>query len=182
MASFATERYIINSSIRLGVVSIDLDRNLFRLASFPFRLCTSFNVLGDWSFITSSAFFGHALIPFVFTTWPRNKPSSTPKETLKGVFTEGFNFPVDLRKRVSVFKESLIQVGEVNTHPLAAIMVFHHHRVGKPAVVVYFSHDMCFYEFGYFFLDCFVSIWGLDSFLLPYQRIPLADIQLMLCY
>nr|GEU35725.1 transposase (putative), gypsy type [Tanacetum cinerariifolium] len=59
--------------------SADLYKNLFRLASFPLRLCTSFNVLGDCSFITTSAFFRHALIPFILTTCPRNIPSSAPK-------------------------------------------------------------------------------------------------------
>ncbi|GKC88560.1 hypothetical protein Tco_1149209 [Tanacetum coccineum] len=44
--------------------SADLDKNMFKLASFLLRLCTSFNVLGDCSFTTTSAFSGHALIPF----------------------------------------------------------------------------------------------------------------------
>ncbi|GKG46681.1 hypothetical protein Tco_0501527, partial [Tanacetum coccineum] len=56
----------------------DLDRNLFRLVSFPLRLCTSFSVLGDFSRMTSSAFSGHASIPFILTTWPNNGPSSAP--------------------------------------------------------------------------------------------------------
>ncbi|GJT78803.1 hypothetical protein Tco_1045528 [Tanacetum coccineum] len=58
--------------------STDLDKNLFRLASFPLRLCASFNVQGDCNFITAFAFSGQALIPFMLTTWPRNAPSFAP--------------------------------------------------------------------------------------------------------
>nr|GFB52650.1 hypothetical protein [Tanacetum cinerariifolium] len=59
--------------------STDVDKNLFRLTNFPLRLCTSFSVLGDCSFITTSALSGHALIPFMLITLPRNIPSSALK-------------------------------------------------------------------------------------------------------
>ncbi|GKA20472.1 hypothetical protein Tco_0700461 [Tanacetum coccineum] len=45
--------------------SSDFDKNMLKLASFPLRLCTSFSVLGECSFMTAYAFFGHAFIPFV---------------------------------------------------------------------------------------------------------------------
>nr|GEU71560.1 polygalacturonase-like [Tanacetum cinerariifolium] len=37
------------------------------------------SVLGNCNFMTASAFSGYALIPFMFTMWPRNIPSSDPK-------------------------------------------------------------------------------------------------------
>ncbi|GJY72846.1 hypothetical protein Tco_0477277, partial [Tanacetum coccineum] len=55
--------------------SVDLDKNLFKLASFPLRLCASFSIWGDRNFITASTFSGQALIPLMLTMWPRNAPS-----------------------------------------------------------------------------------------------------------
>ncbi|GJX23945.1 transcription factor MYB105-like protein [Tanacetum coccineum] len=92
--SLAAQRYMISSSFGLGAFfrilkkgsdfSADLDRNLFKLASFPLRLCTSFSILRDCSRMTVSALSGHAFIPCMLTTWPKNTPSSTPKVNLLG--------------------------------------------------------------------------------------------------
>ncbi|GJW54803.1 hypothetical protein Tco_0098888 [Tanacetum coccineum] len=43
--------------------SADLERNLFRLANFPFRLWTSLIVRGDGSYSTSSVLLRHGFIP-----------------------------------------------------------------------------------------------------------------------
>jgi hypothetical protein len=48
--------------------SADLDRKRLRLASLPFKLCTSFRVLGDGRRVTASDFYGQALIPSLLTT------------------------------------------------------------------------------------------------------------------
>ncbi|GJY35580.1 hypothetical protein Tco_0420958, partial [Tanacetum coccineum] len=59
--------------------SADLDRNLFRLANFPFRFYTSFRHFGDGRLKTASILSGHTFIPLVFTLYPKNMPSSTLK-------------------------------------------------------------------------------------------------------
>nr|GEV84852.1 hypothetical protein [Tanacetum cinerariifolium] len=59
--------------------SADLERNLFRLASFLFNFCTSFRHFGDFRFKTTPTLSGHTIIPSVFTLYPRNVPSSIPK-------------------------------------------------------------------------------------------------------
>nr|GEY01186.1 reverse transcriptase domain-containing protein [Tanacetum cinerariifolium] len=59
--------------------SADLERNLFRLASFPFNFCTSFRHFGDGKFKTAPTLSGHTIIPLVFTLYPKNVPSSIPK-------------------------------------------------------------------------------------------------------
>ncbi|GKE76726.1 hypothetical protein Tco_1542846 [Tanacetum coccineum] len=62
---------VINSSCSLGAVlkkgndfSDDFDKNLFKLANFPFSFCTSLMHLGDGKLRTVSAFSGHALNPW----------------------------------------------------------------------------------------------------------------------
>ncbi|GKA07166.1 hypothetical protein Tco_0686390 [Tanacetum coccineum] len=47
--------------------SADFDKNLFKLASFPFSFCTSLRHLGDGKLRTASALSGHTLSPSVFT-------------------------------------------------------------------------------------------------------------------
>ncbi|GJU23603.1 hypothetical protein Tco_1156945 [Tanacetum coccineum] len=79
---------------------MDFDKNLLRLANFPFKLCTSFNVLSDWSFTIASAFSGHALIPFVFTTWPREHPFFRTKgvhEEFERVSVEEFDLQINFQ-------------------------------------------------------------------------------------
>nr|GEU39518.1 hypothetical protein [Tanacetum cinerariifolium] len=51
--------------------SADLDRNLFRLASFSFSFCTSFRHFGDGRLRTASTLFGHTLSPSASTLYPR---------------------------------------------------------------------------------------------------------------
>ncbi|GKB32687.1 hypothetical protein Tco_0872088 [Tanacetum coccineum] len=48
----------------------DLDRNLFRLANFPLRFCTSFRHFGDGMLKMASTLSGHTFIPLVFTLYP----------------------------------------------------------------------------------------------------------------
>ncbi|GJR30443.1 hypothetical protein Tco_1106675 [Tanacetum coccineum] len=74
IASFAAAKYMINSSRSLGAVlkkgndfSADFDKNLFKLANFPFSFCTSLMHLGDGKLRTASALSGHALNPLVLT-------------------------------------------------------------------------------------------------------------------
>ncbi|GJS06953.1 hypothetical protein Tco_0363749 [Tanacetum coccineum] len=57
--------------------SADLERNLFRVASFPLRLWTSLIVRGDGSCNTASVLFGHGFIPSGLIMYPRNIPSAT---------------------------------------------------------------------------------------------------------
>ncbi|GJX80750.1 hypothetical protein Tco_0328899 [Tanacetum coccineum] len=59
--------------------SADLDRNLLRLASFPFSLCTSFKHFGDGRLRTASTLSGHTFNPSAFTLYPRNVPFLIPK-------------------------------------------------------------------------------------------------------
>nr|GEY71433.1 hypothetical protein [Tanacetum cinerariifolium] len=59
--------------------SDDLAKNLFRLASFPFNLCMSFNHFEDGRLKTASTLSGHTFSPLVLTLYPKNIPSSTPK-------------------------------------------------------------------------------------------------------
>nr|GEU41444.1 reverse transcriptase [Tanacetum cinerariifolium]GEU62797.1 reverse transcriptase [Tanacetum cinerariifolium] len=59
--------------------SADLERNLFRLSSFPFNFCTYFRHFGDGRFKTASTLSGRTIILSVFTFYPRNVPSSIPK-------------------------------------------------------------------------------------------------------
>nr|GEX18559.1 hypothetical protein [Tanacetum cinerariifolium] len=47
--------------------SADLERNLFRLANFPFSFCTSFRHIGDGRINIASTLSGHTFIPLVFT-------------------------------------------------------------------------------------------------------------------
>ncbi|GJV16009.1 hypothetical protein Tco_1361332, partial [Tanacetum coccineum] len=59
--------------------SADLDRNLLRLASFSFSLCTSFKHFGDGRLRTASTLSGHTFNPSAFTLYPRNVPFLIPK-------------------------------------------------------------------------------------------------------
>nr|GEX70028.1 hypothetical protein [Tanacetum cinerariifolium] len=56
----------------------NLDRNLFRLDSFPLRLWTSLIVRGAGSCNTASVLSGHGFIPFGLIMYPRNIPSAAP--------------------------------------------------------------------------------------------------------
>nr|GEU38448.1 putative reverse transcriptase domain-containing protein [Tanacetum cinerariifolium] len=57
----------------------DLDRNLLRLASFPFSFCMSFKHFGDGKLRTASTLSEHTFNPSGFTFHPRNVPSLIPK-------------------------------------------------------------------------------------------------------
>nr|GEY57398.1 hypothetical protein [Tanacetum cinerariifolium] len=102
----------------------DLDKNLLRLASFPFSFCTSFKHFGDGKLRTASTLSGHTFNPSAFTLYPRNVPSLILKEAFKRVPTEGFYLPVYLWKRITIFGTSFIQVFEIHTHPSTAVMLF----------------------------------------------------------
>nr|GEW28592.1 hypothetical protein [Tanacetum cinerariifolium] len=66
------------TSFSIGVLksgkdfSVDLEMNLFRLASFPLRLWTSLIVRGDGCCNTASVLSVHGFIPFGFIMYPRN--------------------------------------------------------------------------------------------------------------
>nr|GEX16079.1 transposase (putative), gypsy type [Tanacetum cinerariifolium]GEX37462.1 transposase (putative), gypsy type [Tanacetum cinerariifolium] len=62
--------------------SADLAKNLFRLASFPFKFCTSFKHFKDGRLKTASTLSGHTFSPLVLTLYPKNIPSSIPKNAL----------------------------------------------------------------------------------------------------
>nr|GFA34183.1 hypothetical protein [Tanacetum cinerariifolium] len=70
------------TSFSIGVLksgkdfSYDLERNLFRLASFPLRLWTSLIVHGDGSCNTAFVLSGHGFIPSGLIMYPRNIPSA----------------------------------------------------------------------------------------------------------
>nr|GFA07322.1 reverse transcriptase domain-containing protein [Tanacetum cinerariifolium] len=87
MASFATARVLKNGND----FSADLDRNLFRLANFPFRFCTSFKHFGDGKLMTASTLSGHTFNPSTFTLYPRNVPSFIPKRVSKQRITQTFS-------------------------------------------------------------------------------------------
>ncbi|GKD84762.1 hypothetical protein Tco_1355916, partial [Tanacetum coccineum] len=57
---------------------VSLDMHLMRLASFMFKIRTSFNVWGDGMFITTWAFSVQAWIPSLLMAFPRNIPPATP--------------------------------------------------------------------------------------------------------
>jgi hypothetical protein len=65
--------------------SAPFDKNLLKAASFPLRLCTSFNVFGDCRSVIAFTFEGFALIPCFVIKCPRNYPSSTPNEHFFGL-------------------------------------------------------------------------------------------------
>ncbi|GKC55903.1 hypothetical protein Tco_1083501, partial [Tanacetum coccineum] len=72
--------------------TVDLAKNLFKLASFPFNFCTSFKHFGDGRLKTMSTLSGHTFISLVLTLYPRNIPSSTPKllMTRSSIYTSRF--------------------------------------------------------------------------------------------
>ncbi|GJU85410.1 hypothetical protein Tco_1292956 [Tanacetum coccineum] len=57
-------------------LSAELERNLFKLASFPLRLWTSLIVRGDGSHNTAFVFSGHGFIPSGLIMYPKNIPST----------------------------------------------------------------------------------------------------------
>ncbi|GJV34521.1 hypothetical protein Tco_1394921 [Tanacetum coccineum] len=83
--------------------SADLERKRFNAASFPLKLCISFNVLGDCISATAYVFLGFALIPSEVNMYPRNFPSSTPNEHFLG-----FNFMLTLQRLSKVLDISII--------------------------------------------------------------------------
>ncbi|GJQ97365.1 hypothetical protein Tco_0008504 [Tanacetum coccineum] len=75
MASFAAARVLKNGYDFLA----NLDKNMLRLARFPFSLCTSFKHFGGGKLRTASTLSGHTFNPLAFTLYPRNVPSLIPK-------------------------------------------------------------------------------------------------------
>nr|GFC71367.1 hypothetical protein [Tanacetum cinerariifolium] len=65
--------------------SANLERNLFRLASFPLRLWTSLIVCGYGNCNTTDVLSGHGLIPSGVITYPRNTLSANPNEYFFGL-------------------------------------------------------------------------------------------------
>src|ERR1044071_5501265 len=66
-------------------LSADLGKKRFKAAILPLRLCTSFFVVGDFMSRTAWTLLGFALMLCFPTMWPRNFPSSNPKEHLTGL-------------------------------------------------------------------------------------------------
>ncbi|GKF69155.1 hypothetical protein Tco_0202212, partial [Tanacetum coccineum] len=79
-------------------LSADLARKRLRAASFSLRLCISFNVRGDWRTARAFVFLGLALIPSEVTMYPRNFPSSTPKEHFFGFGDGTRKFNIGIKK------------------------------------------------------------------------------------
>ncbi|GJY07987.1 reverse transcriptase domain-containing protein [Tanacetum coccineum] len=82
---------VIRTALTISLESKDfsayLDRNLFKLANFPFNFCTSFKHLRDGRLRATSTLSGHTLSPSVSTLYPRKVPSLIPKAHFFG-----FNF------------------------------------------------------------------------------------------
>ena len=66
-------------------LSVALETNLFRAATFPVRLCTSFIVFGDLTSIITFTLSRFASIPCWDTMNPKNFPKATAKHILQGL-------------------------------------------------------------------------------------------------
>nr|GEZ81694.1 hypothetical protein [Tanacetum cinerariifolium] len=86
-------------------VVTDLDRNLLRLANFPFSFCKSFKHFGDGKLRTAFTLSGHTFNPSAFTLYPRNVPSLIPKEAFERVPKEGLYLPVYFWKHLKGYPQ-----------------------------------------------------------------------------
>ena len=83
-------------------LSVALEMNLFRAATFPFKLCIAFNVLGGSSYNMARTFSGLTSIPLWDTMKSKNFPTVTPNTHLLG-----FNFMLYDRRVLNVSWRSL---------------------------------------------------------------------------
>ena len=74
-----------------------METNLFRAATFPFKLCTAFTVLGGSSSNMARTFSGLTSIPLWDTMKPKNFLAVTPNTHLLG-----FNFMLYDRRVLNV--------------------------------------------------------------------------------
>ena len=95
----STERFFFNTLKNGMHLSIALETNLFRSATFPVKLCTFFTVFGDLTSIIAFTLSRFASISHWDTINPKNFPEATAKTHLVG-----FNFILYL---CSVLKVSL---------------------------------------------------------------------------
>nr|GEV72818.1 LOB domain-containing protein 36-like [Tanacetum cinerariifolium] len=75
-------------SMNANDFSVDLAKNLFRLASFSFKFYTSFKHFMDRRLSTTFTLSRHTFNPLALNLYPRNIPSSTPKEMF--IISAGF--------------------------------------------------------------------------------------------
>nr|GFA60332.1 hypothetical protein [Tanacetum cinerariifolium] len=95
----------------------DLDKNLFKLASF----CTSFKHFGDGRSMTAFIFSGDALSRSAFTLYPKKVPSLIPKAHFLG-----FNFMFIFWSVLNVSSASLITSSSVR------LLITRKHLQGYP--------------------------------------------------
>jgi len=78
----STERLFFNTLKNVMHLSVALETNLFKAATFPVKVCTSFIVFGDLTLIIAFTLSGFASIPHWDTMNPKNFPEAIAKKNL----------------------------------------------------------------------------------------------------